>query len=293
MKTLILGGNRFFGRRLARRLKEAGQEVTILNRGNLDDGLGEGYRRLRADRTDESALALAIGDEKFDRVYDNVAFSASDARSALRVFEGRAERYILTSTQSVYGPGPALDESLFDARTYSFETDADPQKDYGEAKRQCEAVFLQGARFPVACVRMPIVLGLDDYTQRLAFHIRRIRDSEAIYFPNLNAKISFVNSEDAAAALEFIGDSDFAGSINVSSVDTIPLGDLMHQIEASVGKKIVLAKSVSEGEHSPFGIEQDWWMDPRKLEGLDYPIEKLESWLPALVQALCKTLLAR
>lgn len=41
MKALILGGNRFFGMKLANLLITEGFDSTLLNRGNLEDGFGE------------------------------------------------------------------------------------------------------------------------------------------------------------------------------------------------------------------------------------------------------------
>ena len=41
MKALLVGGNRFLGHELSLRLVAAGHAVTILNRGTLEDALGE------------------------------------------------------------------------------------------------------------------------------------------------------------------------------------------------------------------------------------------------------------
>lgn len=60
------------------------------------------------------------------------------------------------------------------------------------------AVFMQQATFPVAAVRFPIVLGTDDYTKRLHFHIEHIREGREIGVPNSAAHISFIRSDEAA-----------------------------------------------------------------------------------------------
>ena len=61
-----------------------------------------------------------------------------------------------------------------------------PKEDftYNEGKRQAEAVFFKKAPFPVVAVRFPIVLGFNDYTKRLHFHIEKIANHEEIHLVN-------------------------------------------------------------------------------------------------------------
>lgn len=49
-RVLVIGGNRYFGKRLVSHLLERGDDVTLLNRGNLDDGFGDRVRRIKMDR---------------------------------------------------------------------------------------------------------------------------------------------------------------------------------------------------------------------------------------------------
>jgi nucleoside-diphosphate-sugar epimerase len=82
MKALIVGGNRFFGKKLAQQLVEAGHEVTLLNRGNIDDGLVSQVSRLKCDRQDRAGLRTAKGNSEWDVIIDQVCFSAKDAKGA-------------------------------------------------------------------------------------------------------------------------------------------------------------------------------------------------------------------
>ncbi|MFE6799688.1 NAD-dependent epimerase/dehydratase family protein [Paenibacillus chitinolyticus] len=59
--VLILGGTRFFGKKLAANLLRGGADVTILTRGSIADSFGPGVKRLHADRTDAAALRGVIG----------------------------------------------------------------------------------------------------------------------------------------------------------------------------------------------------------------------------------------
>src|SRR6476469_8235912 len=102
MKTLVIGGNRFFGKRLVSRLLDAGHDVTLLNRGQLDDGFGERVRRFRLDRRELREGHPALSQERWDVVYDQACYQADEAQGACRAFAGRVSRYVFTSSMSVY-----------------------------------------------------------------------------------------------------------------------------------------------------------------------------------------------
>jgi nucleoside-diphosphate-sugar epimerase len=103
--ALILGGNRFFGRHLALALLAEDYEVTLLNRGRMDDRLGSQVERFQADRRNEAELQKSLSGKNFDLVFDQICFSATDATSLCEMLKGRAKKVVFTSSQSVYGTG--------------------------------------------------------------------------------------------------------------------------------------------------------------------------------------------
>ena len=103
MRILIIGGNRFFGRHLTKSLLNDGHEVTLLNRGKLDDGFDNQLRRIRADRQNESELKTAVSNKTWDLVFDQVCYSAQEARSACKIFEGKTQRYVVTVGRQTAG----------------------------------------------------------------------------------------------------------------------------------------------------------------------------------------------
>src|SRR5690606_30126064 len=143
------------------------------------------------------------------------------------------------SSQSVYGEGAGLTEADFDPLNHRFATPADRNADYGEAKRQAEAVLFQENAFPVTAVRFPIVLGDDDYTERLKFHVDRVRNGKPVFFPNLDAKLSFVDSADAAGFLHFLAGHGPLGPVNCCSPEPISLRSLISAIEGALGAEAV------------------------------------------------------
>ncbi|MCG3773873.1 MAG: hypothetical protein JW395_0689 [Nitrospira sp.] len=286
MKALVLGGTRFFGKRLVSLLLQEGTEVTLLNRGRTKDPFGDEVHRIVLDRKELSSTSLA--DQHWDIVYDQVCYDAAEATGARAAFNGKTDRYIFTSTQAVYDAGAAIKESAFDPLTYHFDKPIDRSEDYAEGKRQAEAVLFQAA-FPVVAVRFPIVLGEDDYTERLKFHIDRIRAGKPLYLPNLQAKLSLVSSADAAAFLAFLAHHDVVGPINCCSEEPIALSSLIEYAEEATEQKALTVGRPDLGETSPFGIATDWYMDVSRAKQLGFTATPLKAWLPELVKQLAAT----
>lgn len=94
--ALVLGGNRFFGRHLALALLEQDYEVTLLNRGRADDKLGKKVTRLQSDRRDPADLKRALTGKTWDLVFDQIGFTATDAKSLSEILKGQTERLIFS-----------------------------------------------------------------------------------------------------------------------------------------------------------------------------------------------------
>ncbi|MEK8212816.1 NAD-dependent epimerase/dehydratase family protein [Paenibacillus sp. FSL L8-0463] len=285
---LVLGGTRFFGKRLVERLlREGDSKVTILTRGRAEDSFGEQVSRLNVDRTDAKALAEAVGDTPWDVVYDNICFSPDEADAAGRIFAGTAKRYILTSSLSVYDSRPeALTEADFDPEVYPLRLGAKEDFNYQEGKRLAETVLLKQDAFPVAAVRIPMVLGTDDYTRRLHFHIEHVREGRPMGIPNTQAAISFIRSDEAADFLYWLGFSQLTGPVNACSDGTLTIGEILSIIEAATGKQAVIEAETADEDMSPFGITESWHMDTTKARSAGFSFLALSDWFPELVTQL-------
>jgi hypothetical protein len=135
MKALIIGGNRFFGKRLVTLLLKKGVEVTLFNRGQAKDDFGETVKRIILDRTKLSSDHPFLTNKKWDIIYDQVCYDGHEAQGACDTFQGKTSRYIFTSTKSVYNVGRSIKEESFDSTNHSFNKLVDRNEDYGEAKR--------------------------------------------------------------------------------------------------------------------------------------------------------------
>jgi nucleoside-diphosphate-sugar epimerase len=278
MKILVIGGTRFFGKRLVHNLVGQGHQVTILTRGNTADDFGASVQRLKGDRTSAQQFKSLIK-ENYDSVVDQMCMTAADANASIEAFSGRIGQYVMTSTLSVYEPGAQLKESDWSAESYVMGEAGHP---YQEGKRAAEHAFLS-APFPVARMRIPIVLGLDDYTRRLHLHVEHVVQGQPLSFPNVDAHFSYVRAEDAAGALQWMIESGQKDVFNIGAKDSWSNRELLAQIENVVGKKAVLTK---DGTPSPFGIERDYYMDVSKAANAGFRAQGLALWLPELIEKI-------
>ncbi|MBD8496985.1 NAD-dependent epimerase/dehydratase family protein [Paenibacillus arenosi] len=291
-RILVMGGTRFFGKRLVQRLLENGDQVTIATRGTTTDSFGNQVQRMILDRADRRSVQAVAHAGEWDIVYDNICYSPETAQYAVEAFDGRVGHYVFTSTLSVYNPSGKLHvEADFDPYGVDLhEPIVEEQLSYQKGKQLCEAVFHQKAAFPVASVRFPIVLGPDDYTKRLEFHLERVHNETPIYIPNMNAHMNYIQSSEAASFLEWAGTQLWKGPINACSDGTIQLAEVMSIVEQAVGRKAIMMSAGSDEERSPFGVPDSWLMDNSAARQAGFVFDELQNWLPPLAKELAARL---
>lgn len=286
-KVLVLGGTRFFGKRLVEQLIGEQADITIVTRGNSPDTFGSAVKHLKADRTDSAALRQVLGSQTFDMVYDNICFTPHEAEAVVQLFDGRVGKYIVTSSLSIYPFGEApKSEGDFDPYSYPIPHVLPATLDYAEGKRLTEAVIFQKASFPAAAVRFPIVLGHDDYTRRLHFHIEHVQQGLPLGVPNPNANMSYIRSDEAASFLAWLGHSTLEGPVNACSSGVMSPGQVISLIEQATGKRADMHTETEDEHMSPFGIPEPWYMNTSKAEEAGFVFQKLNVWLPNLIREI-------
>jgi nucleoside-diphosphate-sugar epimerase len=290
-EVLVIGGNRYFGKRLIARLLAAGDRVTVLNRGSAPPPAGAVH--IVADRNDETALRAALGARAFDVVVDQVCYTPRQAAIARRVLAGRTRRYVLTSTVEVYeyedSATPVREEAV-DPLTVAVDLEL-PWEDaefaathYGEGKRQAEAVFAAGPEFPYTSVRVAHVLGgADDFTGRLQHYADRIRAGEPIAVPVVNRPATYVHVEEIADFLAWAAGGDFTGPVNAASGGLLSTEELCEAVAAHVPDGRTVLRAVEVGEVSPFSFTRSYGMDNSRAARLGFAFGHVRRWLPEAV----------
>ena len=239
------------------------------------------------DRKDLRAFSKAVADLNFDVVFDQICFEHSEAMDSIQIFNGRTQKYIFASSQSVYPMSQDLKETDFKPHDYNMTQFVSKETDYGMAKRQVEEAFAHHATFPYVAVRFPIVVGPRDPTDRIQFHVHRMIQNQPIYFPNLSAQISLISQELAGNSLLKIALSDFGGPINVASPQPISMLDFVTLLERIVGSNAILAETPSNEAHSPYGVDSDWYMNCDLLKAkLGIQLPEIKEWLPPIIERI-------
>ena len=189
MRCLVVGGTGFLGGAITDALQGAGHEVAVLSRGRSARALPEGVETIVADRHGDLGALEGRG---FDWVFDTCAYAPDAVTRLLDAVGDRLSRYVLISSISVYGsyetegmdetaPAPdASEEDLAKAASLGPDERSDAfayGASYGPLKHACEraAEDVLGAR---ACaLRVGLLVGAGDYTDRLTWWVRRLDEA--------------------------------------------------------------------------------------------------------------------
>ncbi|MFE6227142.1 NAD-dependent epimerase/dehydratase family protein [Streptomyces sp. NPDC057854] len=305
----VIGGTRFFGKLLVRRLLDEGHRVTLVTRGRTPDPFGTAVRRLTADVTRPGELAAAVAGERFDAVVHQACYTPAAALEAATAFGARAGRFVLTSSMEVYNadtfrhriPAPPMSafarEDELRPEEYAYDTalpwhDLDfVGRNYGEGKRQAEAALVRHARVPVTIARVAHVLAATgDFTGRLDFHLGRARTGEPVTAHARPGRTSLVHAPDAAAFLARAATGELApdgGVFNVASPDTADVYDVCAAVERATGKATaVVEKDDPAGDPalSPYSCPADFGVDPARALALGADLAPIRDWLPEIVR---------
>ncbi len=160
MRSLVLGGSTFVGRRLAQQLVERGDEVGVLNRGRTPSALPPGVQRFVADRTDADSMRAALAGTEWDAVHDVSGFvmvaGGSPIGDLLDIFAGRTAAYVFVSSIMAYEPTPLM------PWTEDQPVSSDPPTSYGGFKAHAENEILRRfaeTGFPGSVARPAAIYG--------------------------------------------------------------------------------------------------------------------------------------
>jgi nucleoside-diphosphate-sugar epimerase len=163
MRSLVLGGSTFVGRRLVQQLVDQGHEVSVLNRGRTPSALPPGVGRFTADRTDAGSMRSALEGTEWDAVLDVSGFvmvaGGSSIAELLELFDGRTAAYVFVSSVTAYQPTPLM------PWTEDQPTSTEPTTKYGGFKAYAEAEVRkrhERTGFPGSIARPAAIYGPDN-----------------------------------------------------------------------------------------------------------------------------------
>lgn len=185
MRTLVIGGTQFIGRRIVELLLERGHDVAVLHRSPTHH-FGPRVKNLQADRSDLDRVAQILRQEHPEAVFD-VAYDwmkgtpAGHVEAAARAACGDQLRcYVFMSSIAAYPPGRDHREEE------ALAPDDSPDR-YVQQKASTERALFALHRdegLPVVTFRPPFVHGPRQMFYREQFFWDRLLDGRPIVLPD-------------------------------------------------------------------------------------------------------------
>lgn len=297
---LVIGGTRYFGKLLVQRLVNAGHQVTIATRGQAHDPFGSRIDRIRVDRRNEAAMLAAFAMAPvYDVVYDQMCYSPLDAAIAVKVFAGKARRYIVASTIDVYRGLMGQQDTAFletDLNVLAQPIDTqypwhDPKlatQSYVMGKVQAEAYLYRDGSLPLVTVRIGHVLaGAEDFTGRLAHYVDLVRGHMPLRYANAAAASSFLSAQGIADFLVWSGAQTFTGPVNAACDGPLSAFDIYHRVGMVLdapANALPVSQVVRAGELSPFDYGSPFMLDTGRAQQLGYRFGHTDEWIDDLIR---------
>lgn len=195
MKIVVIGGTRFIGPFVVKRLHALGHEVALFHRGKSKAELPGDVTHILGDRNQLTDFQDTFKKIKPDVVLDMIPITKNHATLLMETFTGIVQHVVAISSQDVYRaygillgkedglePVPLTEDSPVRQKLYPYRgekprADDDPRKildDYD--KIPIEKTVLSNPELPGTVLRLPMVYGPEDYQHRLFEYLKRMDD---------------------------------------------------------------------------------------------------------------------
>lgn len=225
MQILVIGGARFIGLHVIKKLCVHNHSLTVYTTGNHPIPCKDRVKYVRGDRNKDFG---GIKDD-FDVVIDMCAYTGNHVRKALE--EISLKKYILISTVAAYAKSDDIPyEETFPLGPWPV------WGDYNLGKVEAETA-LQKSGKRHATLRPVYVLGEGNHMERESFIYSRIRNHMPLVLPeDGNAEVQFVFVQNVADAVVLLAETDAEGAYNCAGNERISLRGLVEEMANIVGE---------------------------------------------------------
>ena len=130
-------------------------------------------------------------------------------------------------------------------------------------------------------VRYPVVLGENDYTERLRFYVDHIRSGSPMYVDDCDRAMSFIHEKEAGEFIAYLADHPCSGAVNGCSNEVVKISEIIHYAEKKLGKTSILD---ADGDAAPYnGLTDTLSFDTEKARCIGYAFSDLSSWIYGLI----------
>lgn len=269
MQCLVVGGTGFLGGAITDALAAGGHEVAVLTRGETERALPRGVEAIRADRHGDFG---ALAGRRFDGAFDTCAYEPGAVERLLDALGDELARYVLISSLSAYGTfarrGLTEDDPVPDATAEDFAAARAVPPDerasafaygasYGPLKRACERAAIERLGERATALRVGLLVGAGDYTDRLTWWARRVDEARGsrrrVPVPGPPERpVQTIDARDAALFALRCTEGALGGVWNVTG-QSMPLSELLDAIRRAAGSQAEIVW-VDEGTIVAAGI---------------------------------------
>ncbi len=276
MNILVIGGTRYFGLPMVEKLLRRGDRVTIATRGLAPDPFGARVERLKLDLTEEESVRSALRGREYDAVIDKMGYCSNEMKWMLESL--RCRRFVHMSTAGVYRLDHfGIREEEFDGSRGELVWCGRRELSYDDVKRNAERALCQvfnGVNW--ASLRVPFVLGENDYTRRLRFYVEHVQEEKPMYVDNLNARFCVAERDEVSDLLILLADGDYRGALNGCSNGVISIAEILAYLEKRTGKRAVLTE---DGESAPYNGTRDNSLCTDRAKALGFRFREVHEWI--------------
>ncbi len=286
MRTIVLGGTTFIGRRIVERLHERGDDVLVIHRGQHEPASWVPVQHLHADRHSLDDHAGALREFDAEAVVDTYALTADDVTAVLPVLPEVPT--VVLSSQDVYqafaglnagryeSPVPLTEDAELRRDRYPHRSTGRPgmadyeKLDVEERWRERRAVIL----------RLPMVYGPHDQQRREEIVLRRIRAGRRRMPVGAgNLLISRAHVDDVATGVLSALDTRVADglAINLAERTTAPVLEWLRQIIRAADADLELVQVPEHALPADLGLTA---APPQHLLTSVVRAEELLGWSP-------------
>tara|TARA_R110000824_G_scaffold133923_2_gene296771 strand:+ start:1115 stop:1921 length:807 start_codon:yes stop_codon:yes gene_type:complete len=250
MNILIIGGNRFVGKLIAKKLIPT-HNITIINR----KGTGpEGCTILKGDRNNTLEFINKLSNFKFDIVIDMCLYNPEQCLIIDKLFLGKISKYIFMS---------------------SIASKMDGFGEYGVNKKKCEE-FLKSSSIPYIILQPTYIIGKGDHSDRIKYYVDRILDGGKISIDGKgDGLINFIDSEDVCDVVcTLVSSSHHHKTKNItyelSCDNNSSLNDLVWNLSQFSHKNILPKTEHNSPKDSPYTNKKCFANNSKVKEHLDF-----------------------
>ena len=236
-KVLIMGGNQFVGKAIAREFLENGYVVYALNRGNTKNL--EGVVHLKCDRNKIEEVEDVLKNIYVDSIVDVSGYTSSQVNIIQKVMKDKFLQYILISSASVYN-----NISSYPVNEDDFVGENSIWGDYAKNKFLAEIETINNSEafnFKYTIFRPFYIYGIGNNHDRENYIFSRIKYNLPIYLPNKGENIvqfGYIDDLVNGVLLSVNNHLFFNEIFNISGDECISFNKLVEICGKVMGKKI-------------------------------------------------------